>query len=107
MGYVQDEWLFNQYNTSGATNSEIQYAIWSIMDPGTINASNSSYNNAGAFDATAQHLAAQAATMAATLPASYFANDIALLPDPDWQPYVDEWTAADLHGGSDAVLDCA
>ena len=82
LSYVEDAWLFNQYNTSVATNSEIQYAIWSIMDPGTINASNSSYNNAGGFDATAQHLAAQAATMAAALPASYFANDVALLPDP-------------------------
>jgi hypothetical protein len=78
--YVEDAWLFNQYNTAAGSNSEIQYAIWSIMDPGTINSSNSSYDNSGAFDATAQHLAAQAATMAASLPASYFANDLALLP---------------------------
>jgi hypothetical protein len=79
--FLEDAWLFNQYNTGVATNSEIQFAIWSIMDPGTINASNSSYNNSGAFDAAAQHLAAQAATEAAILPASYFANDFALLPD--------------------------
>jgi hypothetical protein len=79
--YVEDAWLFDQYNTSAGTDSEIQYAIWSIMDPGTINSSNASYNNSGAFDATAQHLASQAATMAASLPASYFANDYALTPD--------------------------
>jgi hypothetical protein len=80
--YLEDAWLYNQYNTSAGTDSEIQYAIWSIMDPGTINSSNSSYDNSGAFDATAQHLAAQAATEAAALPASYFANDLALTPDP-------------------------
>jgi len=80
--YLEDAWLYNQYNTSAGSNSEIQFAIWSIMDPGTINSSNSTYDNSEAFDATAQHLAAEAATEAAILPASYFANDLALTPDP-------------------------
>ncbi len=80
--YLEDAWLFNQYNTAAGSNSEIQYAIWSIMDPGTINASNASYNFAGAFDATAQSLAAQAATEASTLPPSYFSKNVAFIPDP-------------------------
>lgn len=79
--FLEDAWLFNQYNTGAGSNSEIQFAIWSIMDPGTINASNHSYNNAGAFDATAQALATQAAFEAAVLPPSYYASDLALLPD--------------------------
>jgi hypothetical protein len=79
--YLEDAWLFNQYGTAAGTNSEIQFAIWSIMDPGTINASNSSYNNPGAFDATSQALANQAAFEATILPSSYYASDLALLPD--------------------------
>jgi PEP-CTERM motif len=79
--FLEDAWLFNQYNTAAGSTSEIQFAIWSIMDPGAINASNASYNVAGAFDATAQSLAAQAANEAATLPPSYFAGNVAFLPD--------------------------
>jgi hypothetical protein len=60
------------------------------MDPSVINASNSTYNGAGAFDATAQALAAQAATEAVSLPPSYFANDVAYLPDPSGSG---TWTA--------------
>lgn len=88
--YLEDAWLFNQYNTAAGTNSEIQFAIWSIMDPLVINATNSSYNGANAFDATAQGLASTAATMAATLPSSYFASNVAFIPDPagnaNWTP---------------------
>jgi hypothetical protein len=79
--YLEDAWLYNQYGTSAGSNSEIQFAIWSIMDPGTINATNTSYNNAGAFDATAQALATQAAFEASILPPSYYASDLALVPD--------------------------
>jgi hypothetical protein len=82
---LEDAWLFNQYGTAVASDSEIQFAIWSIMDPAQLNASNSSYTVAGAFDATAQDLAAQAYAAvngAAPLPSSYYANDLAYLPDP-------------------------
>jgi hypothetical protein len=79
--FLEDAWLFNQYGTSAGSDSEIQFAIWSIMDPGTINASNSSYNNTGAFDSTAQALATQATFESTVLPASYYANDLAMLPD--------------------------
>lgn len=88
--FLEDAWLFNQYNTAAGTNSEIQFAIWSIMDPSVVNATNPSYNGAGAFDSTAQSLAATAATMAATLPSSYYANNTAFIPDPagsaNWNP---------------------
>lgn len=80
--YLEDAWLYNQYGTAAGTDSEIQFAIWSIMDPSVINALNSNYTVANAFDATAQGLAATAATMAVSLPSSYFANDLAYLPDP-------------------------
>jgi hypothetical protein len=83
---LEDGWLFNQYGTATATDSEINFAIWSILDPGDINASNSTYNVANAFDATAQALAAQAVaevTGPNALPPSYFASDLAYLPDPD------------------------
>jgi hypothetical protein len=82
---LEDAWLFNQYGTAAGTDSEIQFAIWSIMDPGDINASNSSYNGANAFDATAQALAAAAVvavTGSTSLPSGYFADDVAYLPDP-------------------------
>jgi PEP-CTERM motif len=80
--YLEDAWLYNQYNTAAGTNSEIQFAIWSIMDPSVINASNPSYNGSNAFDATAQTLATEALAEANSLPSSYFANDVAFLPDP-------------------------
>jgi hypothetical protein len=82
---LEDAWLFNQYNTAAGTNSEINFAIWSILDPGDINASNPSYNGANAFDATSQALAADAiaaVTGSNPLPSSYFATDLAYLPDP-------------------------
>jgi len=81
--YLEDAWLYNQYNTAAAGNSEIQFAIWSIMDPAGINASNSSYAVAGAFDATSQALAAEALTEAISLPPSAFTDDYAFLPDPN------------------------
>ena len=89
---LEDAWLYNQYGTAAGTNSEIQFAIWSIMDPGAINASNSSYTGANAFDATAQALAAQAiaaVTGSNPLPSSYFASALAYLPDPSGS---DTWT---------------
>jgi hypothetical protein len=89
---LEDAWLYNQYGTAAGTDSEIQFAIWSIMDPGAINASNSSYTGANAFDATAQALAAQAiaaVTGSNPLPSSYFASALAYLPDPSGS---DTWT---------------
>jgi hypothetical protein len=83
---LEDAWLFNQYDTSAGTDAEINFAIWSIMDPGDVNSSNPSYDGANAFDATAQALAAEAVVLVTgntPLPPSYFANNLAYLPDPD------------------------
>jgi hypothetical protein len=83
---LEDAWLFNQYGTSAGTDSEIQFAIWSILDPADINAANPHYNGANAFDATARNLVANAiaeVTSSTPLPASYFAIDVAFLPDPN------------------------
>ena len=84
---LEDAWLFNQYGTAAGSPSEVQFAIWSIMDPTAINNSpNNPYIGAGAFDATAQALANQAiANVTGTnpLPASYYADDTVLLPDPN------------------------
>jgi hypothetical protein len=82
---LEDAWLFNQYGTAAGTDSEINYAIWSILDPGDINALNPSYNGANAFDGTAQALVADAVvavTGSNPLPPGYFADDLAYLPDP-------------------------
>jgi len=82
---LEDAWLFNQYGTSAGTGSEINFAIWSIIDPGDINASNSNYNGPNAFDATAQELAADAiaeVTGSDPLPSNYYGTDVAFLPDP-------------------------
>jgi hypothetical protein len=82
--YLEDAWLFNQYGTAAGTDSEIQFAIWSIMDPSAVNASNPSYNGPNAFDATAQALAAQAigeVTGSDPLPASYFLDNVVFVPD--------------------------
>jgi hypothetical protein len=79
--YREDAWLFNQYGTAAGTNSEIQFAIWDIMDP-------SGVSGLGGFDAVAKSLVTQAAAHAGTLPASYYANDLVYIPDAsdsrDW-----------------------
>lgn len=72
--YRADAWLYNLYGDSSYTATEIQFAIWSIMDPGGV-------QGESGFDATAQSLASQALEAAATEPSSYFANDVIFVPD--------------------------
>jgi hypothetical protein len=87
--YLADALLYNQYDaaTGNATlTSEIQFAIWSIMDPADINASNPSYTNLGAFDSFSQTLAANAIAAAATAPASDFTGDDVFIPVAGSQP---------------------
>jgi hypothetical protein len=74
--YRADSWLISQYGTSAGTTSEIQYAIWDIMDP-------TDTSTLDGFDATAQSLVTEALSNAATLPASAFANDLAYIPTSD------------------------
>jgi PEP-CTERM motif len=88
LDYLADAYLYSEYPATdwNQLTSEVQYAIWSIMDPTDINASNHSFTNTGAFDANAQAMAAEALSIAPTLPSSYFANDIVYIPDGDYPP---------------------
>jgi hypothetical protein len=100
---LEDAWLYNQYGTAAGADSEIQFAIWSIMDPGDINASNSSYTGANAFDATAQALAAQAiaeVTGSQSAALQLLRQRPRLPARSQRQRHLDGRPAADLHGGS-------
>lgn len=81
--YRADAWLFNQYSNTNYTATEVQFAIWSIMDP-------SGVQGTSGFDATAQSLASQAMQAALTEPASYYTGDVLFVPDPSgsgsWSP---------------------
>jgi hypothetical protein len=87
LDFLADAYLYNQFPATdwNQPTAEIQYAIWSIMDPTDINPS-SSFTNAGAFDSTAQAMAAQALRIAPTLSSSYFANDMVYIPTGDYAP---------------------
>lgn len=86
---LEDAYLFNQYAAATGNDllsSEIQYAIWSIMDP-AINSSNSLFNGYGLFDSVSQGLAQTAINNASTEPSSYFGNDVAFVPINGSQSY--------------------
>lgn len=73
---LADAYLFNQYTAATGNaqlTSDIQFAIWSIMDP-------SGVSGESGFDSNAQALAAAALGMAPTLPSSAFANDALFIP---------------------------
>jgi hypothetical protein len=73
---LADAYLFNQYTaaTGNAQQiSDIQFAIWSIMDPAGV-------AGESAFDANAQVLAATALSVAPTLPSSAYASDNLFVP---------------------------
>jgi hypothetical protein len=82
--FLADALLYNQYAGAAGNStltSEIQFAIWSIMDPTDINSTNPKYNGPGAFNSTSQTLAANAFIAAVTAPPADFANDEVFLPD--------------------------
>jgi PEP-CTERM motif len=64
----EDAYLVSLYNTDPSDpnfNSEVQFAIWSILDPSQINNNKfNPYDNTGAFDSTAQGLVTAATTFA-------------------------------------------
>jgi len=76
---LADAYLFNQFASApdGWTISDIQWAIWSVMDPSV-----TSGNSDGAFDANAQNLAANALSVVGNpnLNYSQFANDNLFVP---------------------------
>jgi hypothetical protein len=83
LDYLADAYLYNQYPATdwNQQTADIQFAIWSIMDPSLTYA-----NTDGALNANAQAMAAEALSIAPTLPSSYFANDIVYIPDGDYPP---------------------
>lgn len=79
--FEEDAWLFNQYSASGSSNvagvgpvsnTDVQYAIWNIMDNGNVPLP---------ADGNAQRLDTQAASVAPALYPSYYANDMVFVPD--------------------------
>jgi hypothetical protein len=83
---LADAYLYNQY--AGAVGnaqltSDIQFAIWSIMDPTDLKVVKGVPTYSG-FDANAQALAAQALALASTLPASAVANDEIYVPSGNY-----------------------
>jgi len=72
---LADAYLFNQFATApnGYVISDIQWAIWSIMDP-------SGVVGDVAFTPNAANLAATALIVAPTLPSSYFLSDNLFVP---------------------------
>jgi len=73
---LADAYLYNEFAGAGGNGwliSDIQWAIWSVMDPAGV---------AGniAFTPNAASLAATALAVAPTLPSSYFANDNMFVP---------------------------
>ncbi len=73
---LADAYLYNQY--AGAVGnaqktSDLQFAIWSIMDP-------SGVSGESGFDANARALASAALSATPSLPSSDFANDIVFIP---------------------------
>jgi len=79
---LADAYLFNQYSAATGNaqqTSDIQFAIWSIMDPSL------TYSNTnGAFDSNAQSLAAVALSLAPNLPSSDFATDALYIPSDSY-----------------------
>jgi hypothetical protein len=76
---IADAYLYNQYGNSSYSISDIQFAIWSIMDPTDVKVVNGVPTYSG-FDQTAQSLAATALAKAPTLAASSLANDVLFVP---------------------------
>jgi hypothetical protein len=81
--YLADAYLYQEYPATdwNQQTADVQFAIWSIMDPSLTYA-----NTNGALDANAQAMAVQALLIAPTLPSSYFANDMAYVPVGDYAP---------------------
>jgi hypothetical protein len=81
LDFLADAYLYNQYPATdwNQQTADVQFAIWSIMDPSLTEA-----NTNGALNANAQALAADALSAVPNLPSSYFANDMVYIPDGDY-----------------------
>ena len=83
LDFLADAYLYNQYPATdwNQQTADVQFAIWSIMDPSLTYA-----NTDGALNANAQAMAALALSTAPTLPSSAFANDLVYIPTGDYAP---------------------
>ena len=73
---IADAYLYNQYAAAignAQLTSDIQFAIWHIMDPTDVAAESG-------YDTNAANLAAAALAEVPILPASTFANDVVFVP---------------------------
>ena len=77
--FLADAYLYNQYPATdwNQQTADIQFAIWSIMDPTDV-------AGESGFDANAAALAAAALRVAPTLPSSTFANDNVFIPSDSY-----------------------
>ncbi len=80
----EDAWLFSQVGSGKYTNSDIQFAVWDILDPGV-------GGNTG-LDATALGLVNMAANAVSGLPNS-FLNQYTILAPVTTQQAQASWTA--------------
>ena len=74
--FLADAYLYNQYAAAAGNaqlTSDIQFAIWHIMDPTDVAAESG-------YDTNAANLAAAALAEVPILPASTFANDVVFVP---------------------------
>jgi hypothetical protein len=77
---LADAYLYNEYAAAAGNaqqTSDIQFAIWSIMDPSDV-------SSESGFDSNAQALAAAALSVAPTLPSSAFATDALYVPSDSY-----------------------
>ena len=77
---LADAYLYNQYAAAignAQLTSDIQFAIWSIMDPTDV-------AGESGFDANAAALATAALSAAPTLPSSTFVNDVVFVPSDSY-----------------------
>ena len=77
---LADAYLYNQYAAATGNaqqTSDLQFAIWSVMDPTDV------AGDSG-FDSNAQSLAAAALAVAPTLPSSDFATDNVFIPSDSY-----------------------
>jgi hypothetical protein len=84
---LDDAYLFNEYAGAAGDDlllSEIQYAIWSIMDPTDIFPTSYQSDFLGGYDATSQLLAQQAIANASSEPSGYYGNDVAFVPSDSY-----------------------
>ena len=88
LDFLADAYLYNEYPATDWNQLTCRCPVRHLEHhgPPEINALNPSFANTGAFNTTAQAMAAQALSIAPTLPSSAFANDIVYIPTGNYAP---------------------